>query len=133
MFPIRFTRFFVRYVGLLVRVTMVDKNKALVCCLLTTSAIMLCEKKKRKRKMWNKKWYLNRNISCDVHLLNELLATDVPSDDVIVVSTGKTRKLWDSLSELRSSLCEIQLEQTFWRPALLPVKTASFALFYRQI
>jgi len=53
--------------------TMVDKNEALVCCLLATSAIMLSEKKKRKRKMWSKKWYLKRNISCDAHLLYELL------------------------------------------------------------
>ena len=57
---------------------MVDKNKAVVCCLLATSAIMLPEKKKRKRKMCSKKWYLERNISCDAHLLNELLETDVP-------------------------------------------------------
>jgi hypothetical protein len=56
---------------------MVDKNKAVVSCLLATSAIMLSEKKKRKRKMWSKKWYLKRNISCDVHLLIELLETDV--------------------------------------------------------
>jgi len=64
--------------SLLVRVTVVDKNKAVVCCLLATSAIMLYAKKKRKRKMWSKKWYLKWNISCDVHLLNELLETDVP-------------------------------------------------------
>ena len=57
---------------------MVDKNKAVVCCLLATSAIMLSEKEKRKHKMWSKKWYLKRNISCDAHLLNELLETDVP-------------------------------------------------------
>jgi hypothetical protein len=57
---------------------MVDKNKAVVCCLLATSAIMLFGKKKRKRKMWSTKWYLGRNISCDVHLVNELLETDVP-------------------------------------------------------
>jgi hypothetical protein len=56
---------------------MVDKNKVVVCCLLATSAIILCEKKKRKRKTWNKKWYLKRNISCDAHLLNELLESDV--------------------------------------------------------
>ena len=62
---------------LLVCVTMVDKNKAVVCCLLVTSAIMLSEKKKRKRKMWSKKWYLERDISCDARLLNELLETDV--------------------------------------------------------
>jgi len=70
--------FFVSSVCFLVRVTMVDKNKAFVCCLLATSAIMLSEKKKRKCKMWSKKWHLKRNISCDVHLLNELLETDVP-------------------------------------------------------
>jgi len=63
-------------VCLLVRVTMVDKNKAVVCCLLATSAIMLSGNKKRKRKMWSKKWYLKRNISCDAYLLNELLETD---------------------------------------------------------
>jgi hypothetical protein len=65
-------------VCLIVRVTVVDKNKAVVCCLLATSAIMLSEKKKRKRKMCSKKWYLKRNISYDAHLLNELLETDVP-------------------------------------------------------
>jgi len=54
------------------------KNKAVVCCLLATSTIMLSEKKKIKRKMWIKKWYLKWNISCDAHLLNELLETDVP-------------------------------------------------------
>ena len=70
--------FLVSSVRLLVRVTTVDKNKAVVCCLLATSAIILSEKRKRKRKMWSKKWYLKRNISCDVHLLNELLETDVP-------------------------------------------------------
>jgi hypothetical protein len=58
-------------------VTVVDKNKAGICFLLATSAIMLFEKKKRKRKMWSKKWYLKRNISSDVHLLNELLETEV--------------------------------------------------------
>jgi hypothetical protein len=58
---------------------MVDKNEAVVCCLLATSAIMLSEKTKRKLKVWSKKWYLERNISCDAHLLlNELLEMDVP-------------------------------------------------------
>ena len=71
-------QFFVSSVCLLLRVTMVDKNKAVICCLLPTSAKMLSEKKKRKRKMWSKKWYLKRNISCDALLLNELLETDVP-------------------------------------------------------
>jgi len=71
-------QFFASSVCLPVRVTMVDKNGAVVCCLLATSTIMLSEKKKRKRKMWSKKWYLERNISCGVHLLIELLETDVP-------------------------------------------------------
>jgi hypothetical protein len=71
-------QFFGSSVCLLVRVTVVDKNKAVVCCLLATSAIMLFENKKRKRKLWSKKWYLKRNISCDAHLLNELLETNVP-------------------------------------------------------
>jgi hypothetical protein len=71
-------QFFVSSVCLLVHVTMVDKNKAVVCCLLATSVIMLSEKKKRKRNMWSKNWYLERNISCDAHLLNELLETGVP-------------------------------------------------------
>jgi hypothetical protein len=71
-------QFFVSCVCLLVRVTMVDKNKAVVCCLLATSAILLSEKKKGKRIMWSKNWCLKKNISCDAHLLNELLETDVP-------------------------------------------------------
>ena len=70
--------FCVSSVCLLVRVAVVDKNKAVVCCLLATSAMKLTEKKKRKRKMCSKKWYLKRNISCDAHLLNGLLETDVP-------------------------------------------------------
>jgi len=42
-------------------------------------------------------------------------------------------KLWDSLSELRSSLCERRLERTVLRPALLPAKTAQFTQFFRQV
>ena len=72
---------------------MVDKNKAVICCLLATSAIMLYEKKKRKRKMRSKKWYLKRNVSWGAHLLNELLETNVLRDDNVVVSAGKLRKL----------------------------------------
>jgi hypothetical protein len=37
-------------VCLLVRVTVVDKNKAVVCCLLATSVIILSEKKKESVK-----------------------------------------------------------------------------------
>jgi hypothetical protein len=104
-----------------------------VCCLLATSAIMLSEKKKRKRKMWSKKWYLKSNTWCDAHLLNELLEKDVPWDDAIVVSAGKLKKMWNSLSELSSSLCERRLERTVLRPALLHVKTAQFSQFFRQV
>jgi hypothetical protein len=57
----------------------------------------------------------------------------VPWDDAIVVSAGKLRKLWDSLSELRSSVCERRLERTVLKPGLLPVKTAQFTQFFRQV
>ena len=49
------------------------------------------------------------------------------------MSAGKLRKLWDSLMELHSSLCERRLERTVLRPALLPVKTAQFTQFFRDI
>ena len=126
-------QFFVHSVCLLVRVTMVDKNKAVVCSLLATVVIMLSKKKKRKCTLWSKKWYLERNISCDTHPLNKLLETDVLGDDAIVVSAGKLRKLWDSLSELRNSLCKRRLEKTVLRPVLLPVKTAQFPHFFLQV
>jgi hypothetical protein len=128
--------FVVSSVCLLVHLTMADKNKAVVRCLLATSAIML-SKKRKKCKMWNKKWYFKRNISCDAHLLNELLEMNVENyinssrmNETIVVSVGKLRKLWDSLSELRSSVCERQLEKTVLRLVLLPVKTVHFTQFF---
>jgi len=40
------------------------------------------------------------------------------------MSAGTLRKVWDSLSELRSSLYEKRLDRTVLWPALLPVKTA---------
>jgi len=46
------------------------------------------------------------------------------------VSAGKLRKLWDSLSELRSFLYERRLEKAVLRPALLAVKTAQFTYFF---
>jgi cobalamin biosynthesis protein CbiD len=49
------------------------------------------------------------------------------------VSAGKLKKLWDSLSELRSSLRDRRLEMTVMRPALLSVKTAQFTQFFRQV
>ena len=126
--------FFVSSVCLFVCVTMVDKNKAVVCCLLVTSAIMLSEKKKRKHKMWSKQWYLKRNISCDVHLHNELLETDVPWDDAIVVSAGKLRKLWDSLSELRSCLCvKDDWKGQYWGLRYCLSKLRSLLRFFQQV
>jgi len=50
-----------------------------------------------------------------------------------VVWAGKLRKLWDSVSELRSSVCERRLERTVLRLALLPVKTAQFTQFFREV
>jgi len=50
-----------------------------------------------------------------------------------VVSAGKLRKLWDSLSELRSSLCQRRLEKSVLTPEILPVKTAQFTQFFRQV
>jgi hypothetical protein len=44
-----------------------------------------------------------------------------------------TEYLSNSLSELRSSLCERRLGRTVLRPALLPVKTAQFTQFFRQV
>jgi hypothetical protein len=35
-------------------------------------------KEEKKRKILRKKWYLKRNVSCDAHLLNELIEKDVP-------------------------------------------------------
>jgi cobalamin biosynthesis protein CbiD len=75
---------------------------------------------------------LKKNISCVAHLLNELLETDVEVD-AIVMSAGKLRKLWDSLSEVHNSLCERRLEKTILRPVLLTVKTALFTQFLRQV
>jgi hypothetical protein len=106
------------------------------CRLLFASHIglnVIRKEEKKKRKMWSKKFYLKSNISCDAHLLTELLETDVSWDDAIVVLADKLRKLWDSLNVLRSSLCERRLEITVLRPALLPVRTARFTQFFRQV
>ena len=50
-----------------------------------------------------------------------------------MVWAGKLRKLWDSLSDLRSSVCEKGLERTVLKPALLRVKTAQVTQFFRQV
>ena len=66
-------------------------------------------------------------------MMNELLETDVSWDDAIVVSVGKLRKLWDSLSELSSSPRERRLGRTVLKTALLSVKIAQFTQFFRQV
>jgi hypothetical protein len=61
------------------------------------------------------------------HFLCQFLS--VSGDEAIVVSAaGKLRKLWDSLSELCSSMCQRRLEKTVLRSALL-VNAAQFTQF----
>jgi hypothetical protein len=79
--------------------------------------------------MCSKKWYLDAKIVSVLLILKGW----VPWDDAIEVSAGKLRELWDSLSELHSSLRERRLERTVLRPALLTVKTAQFTKFFRQV
>jgi len=120
---------FVSSVCLLVRVTMVDKNKAVVCCSLTTSAIMLSEKKKRKRKMWSK-WYLKRNISCDGHLLNELLETECFE----IMPSWCRQVNWGNCGSPFRELCSFSVWRTTWKgssePCLIACKTAHFTHFF---
>ena len=131
--PIRFFSLFVSSVCLLLRVTMVDKNKAVVCRLLATSAIILSEKKKRKRKMWSKKWYLKRNIAIQCSSAEWIARNGcwrwVPWDGTTVMSAGKPRKLWDSLSELRSSLCE-RLERTVFEACVIASQNCAVYSFF---
>jgi hypothetical protein len=47
----------------------------------------------------------------------------------MVDKNKELRKLWYSLSELRSSLCKMPLERTVLRPALLRVETAVYPVF----
>ena len=129
-FPISFC---VSSVCLLVRVTVVDKNMAVVCCLLATSAIMLSEKMKRKHKICSKKCHLKRNISCDVHLLNGLLETDVPWDDAIVVWAGKLRKLWDPWVNCTVLCVKDDWKGQFWGLRYCNIKTAQFTQFFRRV
>jgi hypothetical protein len=46
-----------------------------------------------------------------------------------VVSAGKLRKLWDSLSELRSSQCERRLERTVEACAIARQTCAVYTVF----
>jgi hypothetical protein len=79
-------------------------------------------------RMWL--WLIKTRLSCAVASLLFILEGWVPWDVAIVVPAGKVRKLWDSLSELRSSVCERRLERTVLRSALLPLKTAQFTQFF---
>jgi hypothetical protein len=83
--------------------------------------------------MWSKKWFLKRNISCDTHLLNELLEIDVPWDDAIVVSAGKNEEtvgfpkwtaqfsLWKTTGKDSSEACAIACQ------------SAQFTQIFRQV
>jgi hypothetical protein len=122
-------QFFLSVLCVFFCVRLVDKHTAVVCCLLATSAIMLSEKKKGNRKIND----LEASLNARVASLLSILECWVPWDDAIVVSAGKLRKVWDTLSELCSFQCEIRLERTVLRPALLPVKTAQFTQFFRQV
>jgi hypothetical protein len=73
--------------------------------------------------------YASMNAKCHLSF-NHFGRLRTFRDDAIVVSAGKLRKLWDSQSELLSSLCKRGLETP---PALLPVKTAQFTQFIRQV
>jgi len=57
----------------------------------------------------------------------------LPERVTMVDKNKAVGKLSNSLSELRISLCERRLEKTVLRPVLLPVKTAQFTQFFRQV
>jgi hypothetical protein len=63
------------------------------------------------------------------YLPNELLETDVPWDDAIVVLAGKVRKLWDSLRELLSFLRETDWKGQFWGLPYCLLKLRSLLIF----
>jgi len=109
-----------------VRVTTVDKSKAVVFCLLAFLTLLLqCLFSVFQSSL---RFSERKGRLSFIHFESR-----VPRDDAIVVSAGRQKKLWDSLSELRSSLCERRLERTVLRPALLSVKTAQFTQVLRQV
>jgi len=61
------------------------------------------------------------------------LETDVSSDDAIVVSAGKLREIWDSLSELRSSVCERTEKNSSEACAIACQNCAVYWVFSRQV
>jgi len=80
---------------------MVDKNKALVCCLIATSAIMLSEKKKRKRKMWS---------SVRTHIRNRALFTTQHNTTRHAVTIPN----WNSV--INVTFNSVTLARTIWLP-----------------
>ena len=108
---------------------MVDKNKAVVYCF----ARDIGHKVIRKECLFSVSQSSGNvqfsSMNTKFSSLLFILEGWVPWDDAKVVSAGKLWKLWDSISELRSSLCE----RTVLRLALLPVKTAQFTQFFRQV
>jgi len=131
-FSIRFVTFFVSSVCLLMRVTMVDKNKAVVCRLVATLAIKLFEKKIGRVKcrvrsgIW--KGIYHAMLICWMIYKKRMCIEIIPSW-CRQINWGN----WDSLSELHSSVCEIRLKVTVLRHTLLPIKTAQFTQFFRQV
>jgi hypothetical protein len=126
-------QFFLSVLCVFLCVWLVVINNAVVWCLLATSAIMLSGKKKRKRKMWSKKWYLKRNISCDAHLVNELLETEclemMPSW-CRQVNWRKCGIPWVNCAVL---CVKDDWKRTVLRPGLLPVKTVQFTEIFHQV
>ena len=118
-------RDFVPSVCLLLRVTLVDRIKSVVWCLLPSLTIMFSEKRNESLN-YGVKYPTWKGIYRGKHIRWMNLA---PWNDAIVVSVVKLRKLCDSLSELRGSLCERRLEITFLRTMVFSIKTAQFTQF----
>jgi len=82
--------------------------------------------------MWSKKWYLKGNLSCDAHLLNQLLETDVADYINYFKMNEQTETV--GLPEWTAQFSVWKTtRKTFLRPALLPVKTQKFTQFFRQV
>ena len=124
--------FFFSSVCLLVRVTMVDKKKAIVCCLLTTSAIMLAEKRTESVKCWVRsgiwKGMYHTMLVCWMNFEKVECLEMMPSwcrqenEETVGFSEWTAQfSVWKTTA------------RTVLRSALLPVKTAQFTQFFRQV
>ena len=114
-------------VCLLVRVTVVDKNKAVLFCLLATSAIMLSGKKKRKRKIWGKKWHLKTQGSPLVYSFWKFECLEMMPSWCRQVNWGNCGIPWVN--------CAVFCVKDGWKGQFwgLPVKTAQFTQFFHQV